>query len=78
MFRPISGHPQVHNLCLKHIEQGTQVRTMRLQYISKSSSLRTSLLAQYVLNTNFVPNHTSKHVVQYNKWNLVVFRRNLT
>jgi hypothetical protein len=22
MFRPISGHPQVHNLCLKHTEEG--------------------------------------------------------
>jgi hypothetical protein len=22
MFRPISGHPQVHSLCLKHSEEG--------------------------------------------------------
>jgi hypothetical protein len=22
MFRPISGHPQVHNLCLEHTEEG--------------------------------------------------------
>jgi hypothetical protein len=28
MFRPISGHPQVHNLCLKHTEEGLYIRKM--------------------------------------------------
>jgi hypothetical protein len=62
MFRPISGHPQVYSLCLKHFEEGIFLP----QYV-----LITNCEPGDDLNR-------SKHVVLHNKLNLVVFGRILT
>jgi hypothetical protein len=47
MFRPISGHPKVHNLCLKHTEEGIEILLIAFYGFV--------FLLQYVLNTNFEP-----------------------